>query len=77
MFNSLGDDALATAMRTLVKTEVAPSMTYTKTPTDLLAAPREVASRTQLVNKAWPMSPALAEFRPIFVAPTPSPCRDR
>jgi hypothetical protein len=57
MSNSLGDDPLAAAMRTLVKTEVEPGMTFTKTPTDLLAALREVATRHQVINKAWPMSP--------------------
>jgi hypothetical protein len=57
MSNSLGDDPLAAAVRTLVKSEVEPDMTCTKTPTDLLAALREVATRSQATNKAWPMSP--------------------
>lgn len=57
MSNSLGDDPLAAAVRTLVKTEVEPDMTCTKTPTDLLAALREVATRSQATNKTWPMSP--------------------
>lgn len=57
MSNSLGDDPLAAAIRSLVKTEVEPDMTCTKTPTDLLAALREAATRNQLANKAWPMSP--------------------
>lgn len=57
MSNSLGDDPLAAAMRTLVKTEVEPDMVCTKTPTGLLAALREVATRSQVVNKAWPMTP--------------------
>lgn len=57
MFNSLGDDPLAAAIRTLVRSEVEPDMTCTKTPTDLLAALREAATRNQLANRAWPMSP--------------------
>lgn len=57
MFNSLGDDPLAAAIRTLVKTEVEAGATCTKTPTELLAALREVATRNQVTNKAWPMSP--------------------
>jgi hypothetical protein len=57
MSNSLGDDPLAAAVRTLVKTEVGPNMTSTKTPTDLLAALREVATHGQVANKAWPKSP--------------------
>jgi hypothetical protein len=57
MSNSLGDDPLAAAIRALVKTEVNPGTTYTKTPTDLLAALCEVATPSQAGNKAWPMSP--------------------
>jgi putative DNA primase/helicase len=57
MANSLGDDPLAAAMRTLVKTEVTPGMACIKTPTDLLAVLREVATHSQVTNKAWPMSP--------------------
>lgn len=57
MSNSLGDDPLAAAIRTLVKSEVEPDMICTKTPTDLLAALREAATRNQLANRAWPMSP--------------------
>lgn len=57
MFNSLGDDPLAAAIRTLVTTEVTDGVTFTKTPTDLLAALREVATHAQVSNKAWPMSP--------------------
>lgn len=57
MFNSLGDDPLAAAVHTLVKTEVEPDMTCTKTPTDLLATLREVATHGQIANKAWPQSP--------------------
>jgi len=57
MSNSLGDDPLAAAIRTLVKNEVEPDVTCTKTPTDLLAALREAATRNQLANRAWPMSP--------------------
>lgn len=57
MSNSLGDDPLAAAIRTLVKKEVEPDITCTMTPTDLLAALREAATRNQVANKAWPMSP--------------------
>lgn len=57
MSNSLGDDPLAAAMRTLVKAEVEADIICNKTPTDLLAALRELATRNQLMNKAWPMSP--------------------
>jgi hypothetical protein len=57
MSNSLGDDPLAAAIRTLVKTEVEQGMAYTKTPTDLLASLREVGTRIQIADKAWPMSP--------------------
>lgn len=57
MTNSLGDDPLAAAIRTLVHTEVEAGTTYTKTPTDLLAALREVATHHQVSNRAWPMSP--------------------
>ncbi len=57
MSNSLGDDPLAAAIRTLVKTEVEAGASYTKTPTELLAALREVATRNQVANKAWPLSP--------------------
>lgn len=57
MSNSLGDDPLAAAMRTLVKTEVTPGMSCIKTPTDLLAVLCEVATHSQVTNKAWPMFP--------------------
>jgi hypothetical protein len=57
MTNSLGDDPLAAAIRTLVHTDVEAGTTYTKTPTDLLAALREVATHHQVSNRAWPMSP--------------------
>lgn len=57
MSNSLGDDPLAAAIRTLVKTETEEGTTCTKTPTDLLAVLREVATRSQISHKAWPMSP--------------------
>lgn len=57
MFNSLGDDPLAAAMRTLVTNEVTAGSAYSKTPTDLLAVLREVATHSQVANKAWPMSP--------------------
>jgi len=56
MTNSLGDDPLAAAIRTLVHTELEVDTTYTKTPTDLLAALRDVATHRQLSNRAWPMS---------------------
>jgi hypothetical protein len=57
MTNSLGDDPLAAAIRTLVHAEVEADSTYTKTPTELLVALREVATHRQLSNRAWPMSP--------------------
>lgn len=57
MSNSLGDDPLAAAMRTLVKTVVDPDVAYTETPTDLLVALRKVATSSQVGNRAWPLSP--------------------
>jgi len=57
MSNSMGDDPLAAALRTLVKTELALGTTVTKTPTDLLAHLCEVATYSQIDDKAWPRSP--------------------
>lgn len=56
MSNLLGDGPLTAAIRTLVKTEVNAGAACTKTPTELLAALREVATRNQVTNNAWPMS---------------------
>jgi putative DNA primase/helicase len=74
MSDSLGDDPLAAAVRTLVKTEVEPDMAYTKTPTDLLAALREMATRNQVANKAWPMSPHSLSKRLKKMAPALKAC---
>lgn len=57
MINSLGDDPVATAMRSLVKLDVEAGIPYTKTPTALLEALADFASYSQAGSKAWPQSP--------------------
>lgn len=57
MSNSLGDDPLASAVRSLVNLDMEVDIPYTKTPTALLEALSDFASHTQTISKAWPQSP--------------------
>jgi hypothetical protein len=57
MTNSLGDDPLAAAMRTLVRTEMEVGTSYAKSPTALLQVLAEYAPQAKLNSNAWPQSP--------------------
>lgn len=57
MWNALGDDPLALAVKTLVLEDIAEDVGYIKTPASMLKALDGVASQAQRAAKDWPQSP--------------------